>query len=61
MIELTWDTDHDDLDSYLIRSGGTYRRINVLVFEDSKLLYEDEVWDCAYIERPSGTVYSSLQ
>ena len=34
---------------------------NVLVFEESKLLYEDEVWDCAYIEWPSGNVYSPLQ
>jgi PKD repeat protein len=32
-----------------------------LVFEESKLLYEDEVWDCAYIEWPSGIVYSPLQ
>jgi hypothetical protein len=31
---------------------------DVLVFEKSKLLYEGDVWDCAYIEWPSGNVYS---
>lgn len=136
MIELTWNTDYDDLDSHLIRPGGTYGNVpddcsyysmnpdwdgsgspssgdpfldvddvegygpecitledppyegiyeykvhfyfdewpqegstatvkiwinGVLVFTESKTLYDDEVWDCAYIEWPSGNVYSSIE
>ncbi|MFW6150992.1 MAG: hypothetical protein ACOC6A_05600, partial [Chloroflexota bacterium] len=31
---------------------------NVLEFTQSKTLQDDEVWDCAYIEWPSGLVHA---
>ena len=33
---------------------------DVLVFTESETLYEDEIWDCAYIEWPSGNVTTPL-